>query len=29
MALGVNAAQRGLHKKTVKYLALTILFSII
>lgn len=27
MALGVNAAQRGLHDKTVKYLALTILFA--
>ena len=27
MALGVNAAQRGLHDKTVKYLALTIAFA--
>ena len=27
MALGVNVAQRGLHKKTVRYLAMTILLS--
>lgn len=27
MALGVNAAQRGLHDKTVKYLFLTIVFA--
>lgn len=29
MALGVNAAQRGMHDKTVKYLALTIFFAIV
>lgn len=29
MALGVNAAQRGLHDKTVKYLAYTIFFACI